>query len=282
MDIKASDVRALLEVARTLNLRQSATHLHLTPSALSKAIKRVEQGLGRSVFQRQGKRLALYPDTKELLLQAEAFLKVHAALKPSEQTIQHVSISGPELLLHAWLPELARVLDAEQVHMKAQSDFENQALIALTQGRSDIALVTAHGAHSFNHPDVVFQPIKEVTFLRAYGKGLGRGNYCVPTHSPWCGNQRGVGADGWPQTEKRTITMTVDHMSVIPAILKRTEVVAYLPDFIVSQQGLNGEAMPWPHKETIGIAVLASQLRKPVWQGLIQSIKSTLKQGHWQ
>ena len=57
MDI--ADLRSFLVIARHANLRAAADELHQTPSALSKAVKRLETSLATPVFDRVGKAIRL-------------------------------------------------------------------------------------------------------------------------------------------------------------------------------------------------------------------------------
>lgn len=58
---------AFRAVAETEHLPTASERLHVTPSALSRSIKQLEQELGRPLFRRVGRRLELSPSGEELL-----------------------------------------------------------------------------------------------------------------------------------------------------------------------------------------------------------------------
>lgn len=68
-------------VAETEHLPTASQELHVTPSALSRTIKQLEDELGEPLFQRVGRRLVLSPSGRELLTSVrEAMLKLEQGL----------------------------------------------------------------------------------------------------------------------------------------------------------------------------------------------------------
>ena len=111
--IPLSLLRAFEAAGRTGSFRMAADELNLSPSAVSHAIRKLEQALGTSLFERAGRDVRLSAD-------GEAMMRhVGRAFEELRRGIELVSTRGPQLLrLHAapsfasqWLaPRLARLL----------------------------------------------------------------------------------------------------------------------------------------------------------------------------
>jgi LysR family glycine cleavage system transcriptional activator len=68
--------------ARYLNFTQAANELHITPSAVSHQIKRLESDLGCRLFVKEGKFLSLTPEAKQYAISIEqAFTQILTASK---------------------------------------------------------------------------------------------------------------------------------------------------------------------------------------------------------
>jgi len=108
-----SALRAFEAAARTGSFRAAADDLSLTPSAVSHAVRGLEQSLGAALFLREGRSIRLTPDGETLIQHVErAFGELRLG-------IGAVSARGPRLLrLHSaptfaanWLaPRLRRML----------------------------------------------------------------------------------------------------------------------------------------------------------------------------
>ena len=85
--MKLNEIRTFVAVARTGSIQAAARQLHMTQSAVSRLVQRLEGDLGATLFDRQTKPLALTHDGQaaldhgqRVLNAAEAFSE---ALSPS-------------------------------------------------------------------------------------------------------------------------------------------------------------------------------------------------------
>ena len=99
--------------ARHQNFAHAAEELHLTASAVSHHVRKLEQRLGMSLFQRHARGVALTPEGRQLADAAGAALadmdgvlsSLHSARDPSDQ----IRITTLHSLAYTWLmPHLAR------------------------------------------------------------------------------------------------------------------------------------------------------------------------------
>jgi LysR family transcriptional regulator, glycine cleavage system transcriptional activator len=127
--IPLSLLRAFEAAGRTGSFRMAADELNLTPSAVSHAIRKLEQSLGTSLFERAGRDVRLSPD-------GEAMMRhVGRGFEELRRGVELVSTRGPQLLrLHVapsfashWLaPRLARLLNDHpglELRLSASTDY---------------------------------------------------------------------------------------------------------------------------------------------------------------
>lgn len=127
--IPISAIRAFEAAARTGSFRDAATELHLTPSAVSHAIRKLESSMGTTLFERSARTIRLTPAGEMLMRHAGV------AFDSLRRGIEEVSGRGPQLLrVHSapsfaaqWLaPRLARFLAAEpklEVRLAASTEY---------------------------------------------------------------------------------------------------------------------------------------------------------------
>jgi LysR family transcriptional regulator, glycine cleavage system transcriptional activator len=113
MAVPLSLLRAFEAAGRTNSFRSAAAELNLTPSAVSHAIRKLETGLGTSLFHRDGRAVRLSADGEALMRH------IGRAFDELRRGMEIVSTRGPHLLrVHAapsfaaqWLtPRLSRFL----------------------------------------------------------------------------------------------------------------------------------------------------------------------------
>lgn len=86
--LDSRQLRAFVTVAHTLNMRQAARELHLTPSAISHALKALESELGCALLERSSRRITITQAGAQFLPEVEAVLDQmeSARLRLSEWT----------------------------------------------------------------------------------------------------------------------------------------------------------------------------------------------------
>lgn len=117
--------------ARHQNFAHAAEELHLTASAVSHHVRKLEQRLGMSLFQRHARGVALTPEGRQLADAAGAALadmdgvlsSLHSARDPSDQ----IRITTLHSLAYTWLmPHLARF---SELHPGVQFHMETEAAL---------------------------------------------------------------------------------------------------------------------------------------------------------
>lgn len=131
--------------ARHLSLTRAAAELNVTPGAVSKQVKALEDELGCALFLRLHRALALTPagDTVHRALM-EAFEKIAQSLKTvsSEGAVRSVSIGSTMAFAHLWLmPRLGGFWNAHpEIVVDHMISDRAQELV-----RSDVDLIVRYG-----------------------------------------------------------------------------------------------------------------------------------------
>ena len=79
--MKVDQLTHFLETARHEHIGRAARILHISPSAISHSISRLEEELGQELFRKEGKRITLTPHGRLLAERAEQVLKSLAEIK---------------------------------------------------------------------------------------------------------------------------------------------------------------------------------------------------------
>ncbi|PJM91244.1 LysR family transcriptional regulator [Achromobacter ruhlandii] len=174
INLSMRDIDTTLVLGRTLNFRQAAAQLHLSQSALSTQIQRIEDALGVRLFDRTTR-------TVRLTAAGEVFMQQAAALQVAFRdaiaavsgiaSAEHGQVSVAALVaLAARL--LPRVLMAyrqahPQVALKVRDTLSGPAFDLVRAGDVDFALTAADPQHA----DLHYQPLMSDSFLLLIPEG---------------------------------------------------------------------------------------------------------------
>jgi len=266
-----TDLRIFVSVARSPSLAAAAQESHLTPSAVSKALKRLEDSVGTPLFDRSAKALALNQSGSFLLERAQALLaladQARSDLLGGRAAID-CRVGGPAVLLWRHGQAVADALrDWPQASLRMQAMFEDEALAALARGDVNAAIVTQEAIEGRNghwSEDWAVTPLGSVVQhlvgsaqhplvkqLRKAGKSAGRAvlqattaqvlehDFACPSRSMFCGVQRGARSDGWRDDQlPRRIRYWTDDIHLLLGFVKSGAALAYLPDFALQDEAL--------------------------------------------
>ncbi len=262
-----SDLRIFVSAAQRPSLGAAALELHLTPSAVSKALRRLEESLGKPLFDRSSKLLALNDSGQFLLGRAQALLALADQAKldvMGERAAVDCRIGGPAILLWRHGRAVTAALRAyPEGSLRMQAMFEDEALAALARGDVNVALVTGaaiEGRGPHWSADWEATPLGSVTLQlmagRAHPLAAARAaavpaplvastaevlahDFACPPRSLFCGVQRGPRSDGWRDDQlPRKIRYWSDDLQLLLGFVKAGDALAYLPDFALADQDL--------------------------------------------
>ena len=261
---------AFRAIAETSHLPSAAAILHLSPSALSRSLRQLEDSLGRQLFRRANRRLELTLEGERFLASLrEAMRLVHEAtdtLKGKQLGgALHVGCAG--VATFAWV--LPALLDLREAHPELipvlRTNLTDMAQ-PLLKGQLDVAFCSLR----VSHPR-----------LRTEKIGVAHaGVYCGPAHPLYrkrsvthddlreCDfvapppNENGLSEDGWPGDLERRIVLHVDRMRLGCEVCLTKPLLAVLPDLVAEQLG-RGELRRLPI-DVVPAAPVFAVLRPPI------------------
>lgn len=269
MDI--ADLRSFLVIARYANLRSASADLHQSPSALSKAIKRLEAALNTPLFDRVGKSIRLNSHGERLRERALQLVGLADQLQADfrgERQHLHCRIVGPAILQWRFGPLLSSLLQSHYKNsgIAFESQFEDAAINALARGEADFALATGAAVHANLPAGLEAIALGSMTMQLAAGKshpilkGVKRSasdasktkvkikvntaeilqhDFACPDRSLFCGIERGARSDGWLDDQlPRRIRFWLDDLQLLMALVRSGQALAYLPDFALDEPDL--------------------------------------------
>jgi LysR family positive regulator for ilvC len=142
------ELRLFLHLADSLHFARSAKALHMSPSALTRAIQRLEEELGHPLFQRSKRRVALtrageiYRDHARAQLAAHARL-VEALSSEAAAPTGELRVACTVTACHSVLPKLfARCRERyPRIHLQLSTSDAARCMQALEADEVDLAVV---------------------------------------------------------------------------------------------------------------------------------------------
>jgi LysR family transcriptional regulator, positive regulator for ilvC len=157
-----SELQAFLNLAESLHFARSAKALHMSPSALTRCIQRIEEQLGQPLFERTKRTVTLtrageiFRDHARAQLAANARLKEALAAESSAPTGE-LRIACTVTACHSVLPKLLARCRARYpgIHLQLSTSDAARCLQSLENDEVDVAVVP--------EPD---EPARELRFVR--------------------------------------------------------------------------------------------------------------------
>lgn len=268
-----NDLQSFIVVARESNIRAAAQTLHQSPSAISKAIRRLEASLGTQLFERVGKGLRLNQSGEHLrqrgLQLLAMFEQTRAEFRGQHQRV-HCRLAAPPILQWRFGPQLAKILAADfpgsSVNFSAR--FEDAALQSLLRDEADFALVTGDVVNAALPASLQALALASITMQLACGRthplcdlAAGSGaavsldqvlqyDFACPDRSLYCGREQGARADGWRDDQRpRRIRYWLEDLQLLTALVRSGVALAYLPDFALDDpQLVRLQVTDYPHE----------------------------------
>lgn len=146
-------LRAFMMVAEAGGVTRAAGLLHLTQSAVSMQIKRLEQSIGRQLFERWGRRLTLTADGELLLGYARQMLELNDQVwsrMTAEEFTGEVRLGVPHDIIYPSIPGVMQTFAAEypRVQVTLISSYTRALLTDFDKGELDVILTTEEGVCS--------------------------------------------------------------------------------------------------------------------------------------
>lgn len=228
---------AFRAVAETQHLPSASSAAHLSPSALSRSVKQLEDEVGVELFKRVGRALVLSPAGEDLLrAEREAMQRVEEGVRLATDDCFSGSLrlSAPSPLMATFvLPALTKVREQHPRLVPDLIELDNDATReALLSGSLDLAIVD--GTEQ--------EPGLHVTCLGVITRGV----YCGEGHPLYsdpeptleklldCGfvAPSSPGEEYWPRQYQRQIAMRTQRVDLALRVCADGELLSLLPDLV--------------------------------------------------
>lgn len=297
INLSMRDVETTLVLGRTLNFRQAAGQLHLSQSALSTQILRIEESLGVRLFDRTTRTVRLTA-AGEVFMQQAAILQ--AAFRDAIDAVSGIASAERGQVAVAALPSLAarllpRVLMAyrrehPKVTLKVFDTLSGPAFDLVRAGEVDFALTAADPQQA----DLHYDPMMSDRFVLlipsehplAHGKGPVRWADTVDAAHVSMTHPSSVRQYAeWAFLQNRIRFQPVfeaEHLATIAAMVECGFGVAALPEIAagtVRQAGIVERLLTAPVTErSIGLVTARNRSLSPAAAALVGVLRAHLAQ----
>ena len=170
INLDLAELRAFIAVADHVSFSAAAAELHLSQSALSRRIERLENALGAKLFERTTRKVALSAVGREFLRRARELLD---GLEESMMNIREVAEKMRGEVTVACVPSAVRYF-LPQVLRDYHRLYPNIVLRIVDEGANGVLAAVARSEADFGlnyigtqEPDVDFEPILKEPFVLA-------------------------------------------------------------------------------------------------------------------
>jgi DNA-binding transcriptional LysR family regulator len=247
-------IRQFRTVIEAGTLATAAEHLHLTPSALSRAMKRLEAELDCALFTPSGRNLLPTPEAQKFYASSGAILRgiddAKAVLQKRAPAVRELRLSTFEVFsthFSGWMIETLDLPCTVTLLEAPPGKIEEQIL----SGISDFGLTYAPELN----PELDHLAIGEVSFavhVSTRAKGLDL-PYAVPItrlNTPFLPTQT---LDGWPVGVPRTIRYRFEMLETALDLASRGLAQVICPEFLVKIENERLNARHQLERQSIGI-----------------------------
>lgn len=292
INLSMRDIDTTLVLGRTLNFRQAAGQLHLSQSALSTQIQRIEEALGVRLFDRTTRTVRLTA-AGEVFMQQAATLQV--AFRDAIAAVSGITSAEQGQVSVAALPSLAarllpRVLMAyrqehPQVALKVRDTLSGPAFDLVRAGEVDFALTAADPQQA----DLHYVPLMSDSFLllipEAHPLAKSQGplrwaDTASAAHVSMVQPSSVRQYTEWAFLQNRirfTPAFEAEHLTTIVAMVECGFGVAALPEIAagaVAQTGIVQRPLIGPVAErSIGLVTSRNRSLSPAAAALVQTLR---------
>jgi DNA-binding transcriptional LysR family regulator len=282
-------LRHFVKVAHSPTLSSAAKEIHITQSALSRSLQRLEEELEVELFEKRGRSLHLSPAGQALLPQAQEILdrceRVAWDVKRThERGIFDVRLGVVDSVACSLMPRALSALQKAhpQLHPSLQTERSVALLSAVEADHLDAAVVAWSGKPSREAKRIGRYD------LRVYGRKDRFAQLAQCTrpedfqHLPQVGLRPGLGGQ-MPLEENGAPRSWVSNVSTVKSLIVAGTAVGYLPNYVVSAAERKSLVVARvPHDPLCALFVLvnpafSSKGQRAVIQELAARLRAALK-----
>lgn len=247
------ELRYFLAVAQNENVHRASEDLNISPSALSKAISRLEDELGISLFYKQGRNIRLTPEGLALKKRAALIVQLEEDAKielSGQKDTLNVVISAEEILHSHFGINLSESIHKVFAHSRFQflNRTESKVIQQIEDGEAHFGIVTGDVPHglkskvlskvefktcaSSKHP--LFKKFSQTSKIPV--EEILKFWFVSPEISMLGKISSSASVDGWRDDKfPRQIRYRTSGLKIMERLIQRGHALAYLPDYYVKE-----------------------------------------------
>lgn len=170
MDYELQDIRSFVKIAELGSFHEAADALHLSQPALSRRIKKLEDGLGTPLLERTTRRVGLTSVGRGFLPKARRLLddfedSILSIRELAERQTGQVTLACIPTAAFYFLPSVIRQYNEHypKIRIRLLDLSANDGLEAVLRGEADFGINMLSG----QHPDIEFVPLVQEQFVLA-------------------------------------------------------------------------------------------------------------------
>ncbi|UUW72837.1 LysR family transcriptional regulator [Pseudomonas oryzihabitans] len=170
MDYELQDIRSFVKIAELSSFHEAADALHLSQPALSRRIKKLEDGLGTPLLERTTRRVGLTSVGRDFLPKARRLLddfedSILSIRELAERQTGQVTLACIPTAAFYFLPSVIRQYNEHypKIRIRLLDLSANDGLEAVLRGEADFGINMLSG----QHPDIEFVPLVQEQFVLA-------------------------------------------------------------------------------------------------------------------
>ncbi len=274
--MELSSYRIFHVAATTRNMAKAAATLHLTPSAVSHAISKLEKEFGFPLFIREKNGITLTTYGAELLPQMRALLMMNNKLDEEIDLLRSVKYGTVHLGIFnsaccAWLPHILLSLHKKypKIQIKVHETIYPECEAGLLKGILDIAIVRTPVADSLECREIYVDKLVCITPRDFHPHQEGLITIDEIQQQPLIFTSETFTFDVKPFFEEKHIPISSPHVinddASILALVEGGLGVSILPRLFMDQMGSNVNILAIEHApyRTIGLATQKQQFVTP-------------------
>ncbi|QBG37379.1 LysR family transcriptional regulator [Litorilituus sediminis] len=245
--MQINDIRIILHLLQSEDLKTTANTFHITSGALSKKLKRIENVINTQLFDRIGRNIKANSNGQKFFQHGKSLLNSYDTMLTefsNPKTKTWLNIAGPAILVDYCLTSIIPALNTQDIELNLVTVYEGEAIKRLESNRADIAITTLEAISGRQNDNLKSLVLTQSEFKLVAAKShplaqkqpltmsqVCRAAFAIPSSSPFCGITRGIGSDGWPDHQHpRNIAYRCDSLSSLKAIVSDAKAIAYIPD----------------------------------------------------
>ena len=170
MEYELVDIRSFVKIAEVGSFHEAAELLHISQPALTRRIKKLEEGLGTSLLDRTTRRVSLTSVGRDFLPKARRLLddfedSILNIKELAERQVGQVTLASIPTAAFYFLPSVIRLYNQQypQIRIRLLDLSANEGLEAVLRGEADFGINMMSG----QHPDIEFHALVKEPFVLA-------------------------------------------------------------------------------------------------------------------